>query len=57
MIELDGHTLTIPALWSISQGGTTCLPARARRRMRQSRALVEKLAAQQIRLTKQKTPI
>jgi histidine ammonia-lyase len=46
MIELNGHTLTIPALWSVSQGETTCLPARARRRMRQSRALVEKLAAQ-----------
>ena len=46
MIELNGHTLTIPALWSVSQGETTCLPAHARRLMRQSRALVEKLAAQ-----------
>ena len=46
MIELDGHALTIPALWSVSQGETTCLPERSRRLMRRSRALVDKLAAQ-----------
>lgn len=47
MIELNGHALTIPALWSVSLGETKCrLSARARRLMRQSRALVEKLAAQ-----------
>jgi len=47
MIELNGHDLTIPQLWRIALSQQPCrLAATARRRMRQSRAVVEKLAVQ-----------
>lgn len=44
---LDGHTLTIGKLWGVAMAGTTCqLATSARRRMKRSRALVERLAAE-----------
>ena len=47
MIELNGHDLTVPQLWRIALSNQPCrLAASARRRMRQSRAVVEKLAVQ-----------
>ena len=46
-IELDGHRLTIPDLWAISRRERGCgLAESARDRMLESRALVEKLAAE-----------
>lgn len=47
MITLDGHTLTLAGLWRVAvdrEPGQ--LSASARRRMKQSRALVDKLAAE-----------
>jgi histidine ammonia-lyase len=47
MITLDGHALTIAGLWRIAvEREPGVLAATARRRMKQSRALVEKLAAE-----------
>lgn len=47
MITLDGHTLAIGDLWKLAHGTEDGgLSAPARKRMRQSRALVEKLAAE-----------
>jgi histidine ammonia-lyase len=47
MIELTGHALTIPGLWAIARHAEPCqLAEPARRRMRESRAVVEKLAAE-----------
>ena len=47
MIQLTGHDLTLDDVWEIAHRRSGCqVPAAARRRMRQSRALVEKLAAQ-----------
>jgi histidine ammonia-lyase len=47
MIELTGHALTIPGLWAIAHHAEPCqLAETARRNMRESRALVEKLAAE-----------
>ncbi|MEI7733619.1 MAG: aromatic amino acid ammonia-lyase [Verrucomicrobiota bacterium] len=47
MIDLDGHHLTIPALWRIAQREENCaLPPAATTRMAESRALVDKLAAE-----------
>jgi histidine ammonia-lyase len=47
MIELDGHQLSIPALWNIAHRTTGCrLAASARGLMSESRALVEKVAAE-----------
>lgn len=47
MIELDGHELTIPKLYLVAHREERCrLADSARERMRQSRALVEKLAAE-----------
>ena len=47
MIELTGHALTIPGLWAIGHHAEPCqLAEAARRNMQESRALVEKLAAE-----------
>ncbi len=47
MIELDGHNLCIPDLCGLAEGRDTCkLADSARTLMRESRALVEKLAAE-----------
>jgi histidine ammonia-lyase len=47
MITLDGHTLTPGKLWQVAVEQSPCrLAPSARRRMRRSRALVEKLAAE-----------
>jgi histidine ammonia-lyase len=47
MIELDGHHLQIPGLWEISHQQARCgLAGPARELMGQSRALVEKVAAE-----------
>ena len=48
MIWLDGHSLTLDALWLIACRGEPCgLSDRARAAMKQSRDLVEQLAGQQ----------
>jgi histidine ammonia-lyase len=45
MITFDGHELTVGKLWEAAMAQTPCrLAAWARRRMKQSRALVDKLA-------------
>ena len=45
MTKLDGHSLTIPGLWRVAADREPGqLPVSARRRMQQSRALVDKLA-------------
>ncbi len=47
MIELNGHSLTIHDLWRIAHRQSPCqVPESAREPMRQSRALVEKIAAE-----------
>ena len=47
MITLDGHSLTIDGLWKIASEAAPCaLTEPARERMRASRALVDKLAAE-----------
>ena len=47
MIELTGHALTIPSLWAIARHAEPCqLAETARRNMKESRALVEKLAVE-----------
>lgn len=47
MITFDGHTLTLGQLWQVARAQTPCqLAASARRRMEQSRALVDKLAVE-----------
>ncbi len=47
MTTLDGHTLSIAGLWQVAAAQGACqLAASARRRMTQSRALVDKLAAE-----------
>lgn len=46
MIELDGHTLTIADVWSVAHRAPCRLGSVASERMRQSRELVERLAAE-----------
>ena len=47
MTRLDGHTLTLASLWRVASDRQPCqITASARRRMKQSRALVDKLAAE-----------
>jgi histidine ammonia-lyase len=47
MIHLDGHTLNLEQLWRVATEGAPCqLALSARRRMKQSRKLVERLAAE-----------
>jgi histidine ammonia-lyase len=47
MIRLDGHTFKLDQLWQVAVGHTPCQVAiSARRRMKQSRKLVERLAAE-----------
>ena len=47
MTTFDGHTLTLGGLWQVAMAQSACrLAAPARQRMKQSRALVERLAAQ-----------
>jgi histidine ammonia-lyase len=47
MITFDGHTLTLAGLWQVAVEQKPCrLTSLARRRMKKSRALVERLAAE-----------